>query len=132
MLRSDWMIFEILLICCWIVSRRPPGLVALHRLLEQLRVTLDHPHRRADLVREAGDERPDRGQLFGGLSPPLGLCELFFGRLAFRQVSQDSGEEPPVRELHLAHGEVAREDCAVVAAAGDLLAEADDLSLPGV
>ena len=72
------MIREMRPICSWIVRSRQRALSPLDGALEQLRVALDHAHRRADLVGEAGDQGADRREAFRRTRP--------FGRVAQRRV----------------------------------------------
>ena len=74
MLSSVWMMWEMRSICSRIVCSRWRPRSSVTERLEQLGVALDHAHRRADLVREAGDDRGERGQLLGRARARRGLA----------------------------------------------------------
>jgi hypothetical protein len=52
-------------VCCVIFSSRARAFVAAHLLGEHLRVAGDDGQRRVDLVRDAGGEQADGGELVG-------------------------------------------------------------------
>src|SRR5262249_29578444 len=67
-----------------------------------------------------------------GTYPPRAFAQRPFGRFAFGDVADDADEDRPAFLLGLADGKVHRKGRAVLAAADDFAADADDLGLAGV
>jgi hypothetical protein len=102
-------------------------LVPIQLLIQEFKIAGNDQQQVVEVVRDTASELTDRLHLLGLRQAPFALAQRLLNVLTVTQVMDHTGKIPPAVGRELTDREMQRKGRAVLAAAADLAANADDL-----